>query len=93
MAQALLSRRWCVSVLDRDREAVRDLAAEGPSANLIVIRADVAKGRGVTGAFEKIAAWITDGGDTVSAFPQKSSGVDYIFICLSDGKRARHAWK
>ncbi|HUD92230.1 SDR family NAD(P)-dependent oxidoreductase [Sphingobium sp.] len=63
IVQAMLSQGWRVAVLDRDSEAIRDLAAENPSANLIAIRADVIREQDVSGAFEKIASWMTDSGE------------------------------
>ncbi|HTG38174.1 SDR family oxidoreductase [Sphingomonas sp.] len=57
VVQHMLGEGWRVVALDRDREAVADLAAT-PDDNLLVHECDVADEHEVAQAFERIDAWI-----------------------------------
>ncbi|MET0366383.1 MAG: SDR family oxidoreductase [Sphingobium sp.] len=62
IVQHLLGEGWRVAALDKDAEAVRELAKDMPVAELLSVRVDVVSEKDVATAFEKVMAW-TDGAD------------------------------
>lgn len=57
IVQHLLAEGWRVASLDRDADAVEQLAAEMPLPQLLSLKADVSSERQVANAFARIAAW------------------------------------
>lgn len=62
VTQALLAQGWRVVVLDRDRGALADLAAEIPTGGLLTIGADVSSEAAVAKAFGKLVDWNQEAG-------------------------------
>ena len=62
IVQHLIAEGWRVAAIDKDGEAVRDLAAEMPNDRLLSLEADVSNETAVAKAFEAIGNWLK--GDT-----------------------------
>jgi len=62
IVERLLAEGWRVAALDKDAEAVRDLAGEMPAPELLALSTDVSSERDVAKAFTKIAAWNDEAG-------------------------------
>jgi len=52
-----LRKGWRLAAIDRDGEALEDLAREAPAGDLLPLGADVSDEDGVKAAFERIDAW------------------------------------
>jgi len=62
IVELLLAEGWRVAALDKDAEAVRDLAGEMPVPELLALPTDVSSERDVAKAFTSIAAWNDEAG-------------------------------
>ena len=62
IVQHLIAEGWRVAAIDKDGEAVRDLAAEMPNDRLLSLEADVSNETAVAKAFKAIGDWLK--GDT-----------------------------
>ncbi len=57
-----LAKGWKVAAFDRDEEALADLAAEMPSANLLTCPVDVSDEQGMARAFAAVGGWSGEDG-------------------------------
>lgn len=63
IVQHLLATGWRVAAVDRDGEALRELATEHPTRMFKAVRADVASERAVASAFRRIGDWLDREGE------------------------------
>ncbi len=57
VVETLIARSWRVVALDRDKDALRELADAYPDDALLTIAADVGSERAIAGAFDRFDKW------------------------------------
>ncbi len=65
IVETLIGRDWRVLALDRDKDALDELAAAYPAQSLLTIAADVASERAIANAFVRFDQWQKRHGETV----------------------------
>ena len=65
IVETLIAQGWRVLALDRDKDALRELAGAYPADSLLTIGADVASERGIASAFDRLDKWQKRHGDAV----------------------------
>ncbi len=63
IVETLIARGWRVLALDRDNEALRELAGAYPADALLTVAADVASERAVASAFDRFDKWLKRNGE------------------------------